>query len=101
MWLIVMFDLPVDTKEARRNYALFRKSLLADGFMRMQYSVYARYCFSDEQAQVHVGRVQMNLPPDGEVRIIQITDKQYERMRIFFGKMRHNAPKQPEQLSFF
>lgn len=36
MWIIVMFDLPVDTKEARRAYAQFRKKLLLDGFARMQ-----------------------------------------------------------------
>jgi len=47
MWLFVLFDLPVDTQSARRAYAQFRKSLLKDGFFRVQYSVYARVCASD------------------------------------------------------
>ena len=88
MWVITMFDLPTDTKQARRDYALFRKHLLSDGFTMLQYSVYMRHCPSRENAQVHIDRVQAHLPPDGEVRVITITDKQFERMLIFFGKMR-------------
>jgi len=29
MWVVVLFDLPVDTKKARRNYTRFRKHLLS------------------------------------------------------------------------
>lgn len=96
-----MFDLPVDTKAARKAYAQFRKALLKDGFQRMQYSVYIRHCPSDENAAVHVQRVQEALPDDGEVRIVTITDKQFERMRIFLGKMRRAPAKAPEQLALF
>ncbi|MEX1095976.1 MAG: CRISPR-associated endonuclease Cas2 [Planctomycetales bacterium] len=101
MWVVTMFDLPVDTKRARRQYALFRKELLKDGFTRMQYSVYARHCASEENADVHVRRVERNVPPDGEVRILTITDKQFERMRIFWGKMRKPPENPPRQLEFF
>ena len=88
MWVLAMFDLPTDTKRARKEYALFRKTLLGDGFTMMQYSVYARPCPSQENADVHVGRVERSLPPDGEVRVLVITDKQFERMMIFLGKTR-------------
>ncbi len=101
MWVLAMFDLPVDTKKARRNYALFRKLLLKDGFTRMQFSVYARYCASEESAAVHAGRVERNVPPDGEVRLITITDKQFERMRVFWGKLRKPPEPTPCQLELF
>ena len=101
MWLVVLFDLPVDTREARHNYALFRKHLLRDGFTMLQYSVYARHTTSEENAKVHVQRVETWLPPDGEVRILTITDKQFERMRIFWGEMRRIPPPAPRQLEFF
>lgn len=101
MWVVVMFDLPVDTKAARRQYALFRKSLLKDGFTRLQYSVYARHSASEENAHVHIQRVEKNVPPDGEVRIITITDKQFERMQIFWGRMRKIPQRAPQQLEFF
>lgn len=101
MWLVAMFDLPVDTKAARRAYAQFRKALLKDGFSKMQFSVYARHCASEENTDVHVGRVQAALPGDGEVRLLTITDKQFERMRVFWGKLRKPPEQPPAQLELF
>ena len=96
-----MFDLPVDTKAARRAYTQFRKSLLMDGFTRMQFSVYTRHCPSEANAAVHIARVEANLPPNGEVRLITITDKQFERMRVFWGKRRRPPDPAPAQLELF
>lgn len=101
MWILAMFDLPTDTKRARRDYTQFRKGLLSDGFTMLQYSVYARHCPSKENAQVHVGRIEASLPPDGEVRVLTITDKQFERMLIFLGKVRKPPAAPPQQLELF
>ena len=101
MWVLTMFDLPVDTKKARRAYAQFRKMLLKDGFTQMQFSIYARHCPSEENTDVHVKRVERNVPPDGEVRVLTVTDKQFERMRIFLGKMRRQPERPPPQLELF
>lgn len=96
-----MFDLPVETKQDRREHALFRKRLIGQGFLRMQYSVYLRHCASRENAASHIGRVQAFLPPDGEVRVLQITDRQFERTAVFFGKRRARTESAPIQLQFF
>jgi len=101
MWVVAMFDLPVDTKEARRQYTLFVKHLRRDGFTRVQYSVYARHSPSKENAEVHISRIKANLPPDGEVRIITVTDKQFERMSVFWGNSRKTPEEPPCQLEFF
>ena len=101
MWVLTMFDLPTDSKPARRQYALFRKMLLNDGFAMMQYSVYIRHCASRENAAVHISRVEAAVPPDGEVRVITITDKQFERMRVFWGKWRTRPEQPPAQLELF
>ena len=101
MWLLTMFDLPVDTPRARKAYTAFRKALIKDGFTMMQFSVYVRHCASEENADVHEGRVAVALPDDGEVRILRITDKQYERMRVFLGKMRKPTEQPPRQLELF
>lgn len=101
MWLVAMFDLPMDTKKARKDYAQFRKALLKDGFTRMQFSVYIRNCASEENAEVHSARVERSLPPDGEVRVLAITDKQFERMRVFWGRMRKPTEAPPAQLEMF
>ncbi len=101
VWLIVLFDLPTDTKEARKEYTNFRKFLLNDGFTMMQYSVYMRHSSSDENAKVHVKRVKASLPCDGEVRIVKITDKQFGKIEVYYGKKRNPTEKAPLQLEFF
>lgn len=101
MWVLTLFDLPVDSKKARRAYADFRKFLLRDGFQMLQFSVYARHCASDENAQVHIVRVERNVPEEGEVRIVVLTDKQFERMRVFWGKTRKAAEVPAEQMELF
>ncbi len=101
MWIVAMFDLPVDTPRARRDYAKFRKGLLEDGFSMMQYSVYIRHCASEDNAKVHFTRVKWMLPPDGEVRLIGITDLQFGKMEIFLGKRRKAPVAAPAQVEMF
>ena len=38
MWVLVFFDLPTETKQDRKNYARFRKNMLADGFQMFQFA---------------------------------------------------------------
>ena len=101
MWILVMFDLPTDTRRARKEYARFRKGLLEDGFTQMQYSVYSRYCSSSKKAAPHVARVEASIPPDGQVRILVVTERQFRDMRVFFGKRRTAVEEAPKQLQFF
>jgi len=101
MWLFVMFDLPVDTKAARREYAQFRKAILREGFTMLQYSVYARYCVSEESSNAYRGRVEVQLPPNGQVRVMNVTDRQFGKMEVYFGRNRKRAEDPPPQLMLF
>jgi CRISPR-associated protein Cas2 len=101
MWVIAMFDLPVDTPSARKAYTRFRKDLLDDGFSMMQFSVYSRHCASIENAEIHVVRMGARLPPAGEVRFLTITDKQFSRIKVFWGRKRAATPATPAQLELF
>lgn len=101
MWVLAMFDLPVDTRAARRAYTRFHNALLDDGFLMLQYSVYARPCPNEENAGTHAERVQRAFPSRGEVRILLLTDMQYSRMRIYASTSRVDPEKPPLQLSFF
>jgi CRISPR-associated protein Cas2 len=101
MWVLVMFDLPTETKQDRKNYALFRKKMLMDGFQMFQFSMYLRHCPSRENAEVHVQRVKKNLPPQGHVGILVITDKQFGLMEIFRGHETAKAPQTVQQLEMF
>lgn len=101
MWLVAMFDLPVKTKQERKAYAQFRKTLLCRGFTMLQYSVYARYCASEEASKTHSHHLQRVLPDDGQVRLMAITDRQFGKMEVFFGKKRAKAEKAPDQMLLF
>ena len=100
MWVVVFFDLPVDTKKARRESTLFRKNLLRDGFTMMQFSIYVRHCASSENADVHIKRAKSFLPEYGKVGIMCITDKQFGNIELFYGKktMEVNTPGQQLEL---
>ncbi|KPF79904.1 CRISPR-associated protein Cas2 [alpha proteobacterium AAP81b] len=101
MWILAMFDLPVESKADRRAYADFRKLLLGDGFSMMQFSVYIRHCASIENADVHMKRVGAAVPARGEVRLLMITDNQFGRMQVYTGKKRGQPPPAPAQLQLF
>lgn len=88
MWLMVLFDLPTETKRDIRAYSVFRKNLMKDGFTMFQFSIYIRHCASMENAEMHIKRVKSFLPEFGKVGIICITDKQFGNIELFFGKKR-------------
>jgi CRISPR-associated protein Cas2 len=101
MWLFVMFDLPVDSTESRREYARFRKQLLTKGFSMLQYSVYAKHLPSEEAAEPLKSHVKAHLPPRGHVRVVAITDMQFSKMESYFGKKRKPVEDPPLQISLF
>src|SRR5450755_2860839 len=88
VWLFVFFDLPVGTKTQRREANRFRNFLKDDGFLMLQFSVYARVCRGEDGAAKHIRRVTTNLPHIGSVRALQVTDRQYARMKLLLGGLR-------------
>lgn len=101
MWILVLFDLPTETRKDRKAATEFRKSLLQDGFTMFQYSIYIRHCASRKNMQVHKNRVRQNLPMAGSVTILGITDKQFEKMDIYHGQSTAEHPVKGVQLSLF
>ena len=101
MWVTVMFDLPVVTKEERKAATNFRKSLLDLGFEMAQYSVYMRFCTSHARIRTYCKYIESVLPPGGRVSIVTITDKQYERIISYLGRARQPAGKAPDQFTLF
>ncbi len=101
MWMLVMFDLPVITAPERLAANQFRHSLLDMGFLRCQLSVYMRFCTSSAQVQTYCKRVEAVLPNGGQVNIMQLTDKQYERVINFQGRKAQPPKKTPDQFDLF
>ena len=101
MWVMVMFDLPVDTKERSKAATKFREFLLDQGFEMSQFSIYLRFCSGKEQYEALSRRIEQNLPEFGKVHILAFTDKQYENIIRFKGRTRAAARKNPGQLALF
>lgn len=101
--MIVAFDLPVLAKEQRKAATKFRKYLLKDGYMMIQFSFYARPTVTFSRMKTHLRRLKYNLPPEGSVRSIYVTQAQWERSYIIHGSPSKvaNAEHMPKQLEFW
>ncbi len=86
MRLMVFFDLPVTTREKKHAYVLFRRFLLQDGYDMLQWSVYSRIVNGMDAAQKHMKRLESNLPKEGSIRCLQISEKQFTNMKLLVGE---------------
>lgn len=88
MRILVMFDLPVETKKERRDYSQFRKFLISDGYIMLQYSVYCRFCLNGFDVDKNIDRVKKNFHESGNIRILTVTENQFENMVLVAGSQR-------------
>lgn len=101
MWIFVMFDLPVATREEARAATKFREYLLDEGFEKSQFSVYARFCNGKEQFEAYMRRIEAHLPEKGEIHILSFTDRQYENILRYAGQRKRRPRRNPDQLALF
>ena len=85
MRLLVFFDLPVVTKAERRAYTAFRRFLVNDGYDMIQFSIYGRILNGSDAEEKHMRRLLVNLPPEGSIRALTVTEKQYASMKLLVG----------------
>lgn len=85
MRLLVFFDLPVETAYQRKQYRLFRKHLIKEGYLMLQESVYAKLVVNDGAANGAISRLRKHKPPEGLVQVLQVTEKQFSTMVYITG----------------
>ena len=85
MRALVFFDLPTETSADRRQYRLFRKFLIKEGFIMVQQSVYSKLVLNDQSYRAEVDRLFKAKPPKGLVQVLRVTEKQYEDMIFITG----------------
>lgn len=86
MRLMIMFDLPMTTSQNRRDYRKFRKALINEGCLMMQYSIYVRVCPSRQSAKFLEKRIKLFAPPAGTVQTMMVTEAQYQAMNFIVGE---------------
>lgn len=101
MWILVMFDLPTDTKPQRKAAGDFRNFLLDAGFERCQFSIYVRFVNGKEAFDARVHQIERALPAYGDIQILNFTDRQFRDIIHFSDQGRRRQRKNPEQLVLF
>lgn len=105
-WILAIFDLPVKADTDRRAATKFRKWLLDDGYLMIQYSVYARPCVSYEHLEKHSTRIKDQAPRTGFIKVMFFTDKQWALGINIVGEAvdtgsRHVEAEMPGQIVFW
>lgn len=100
MWMLIFFDLPVIEKEERKAAADFRNFLLDNGFSMVQYSIYTRLFSGKDACEKYYSLIRDNLPKEGKVDILLITDKQYGNI-VSYNSGQKRRKKQEEQFLLF
>jgi CRISPR-associated protein Cas2 len=98
MRVVVFFDLPTLTYADKREYLKFRKHLLKNGFLMMQYSVYSKLALNSTAADAITDNIKKSKPPSGTVQILTITEKQFEKIDIIVGEIKSEVLNSCERL---
>ena len=98
MRTIVMFDLPVETVEDKRNYRKFRLLLIKNGFIMIQESVYTRMLLTPSSERTVIELIRKNKPPKGLVQLLTVTEKQFSKMIFIVGESNSDIIDSDERL---
>ena len=98
MRMLVMFDLPTETAEDKRNYRKFRKTLIKNGFYMMQESIYTRMALTPSVQRSAVEVIRKNKPPCGTVQVMTVTEKQFSQMEYITGEYHSEVIDSDERL---
>lgn len=85
MRLVCLFDLPTETEKEKKEYRIFRKHLLENGFVMLQYSVYYRTLPNRSALKKYESILKRKVPSYGNVRLIYVTENQFQDMLLLTG----------------
>lgn len=85
MRMMVFFDLPVESASQKREYRLFRKHLIKEGYLMLQQSVYAKLVTNENAASAEIVRLRKKRPLEGLVQVLKVTEKQFATMVYIVG----------------
>lgn len=82
---LLFFDLPMETPQEKKDYRKFRKFLLSEGFIMLQFSVYSKLTLNDTQAKTVLRRLEQHKPKKGNLVVLKVTEKQFAQMTYLLG----------------
>lgn len=90
MRIIVMFDLPNTEKEENKSYRIFHDDLIRNGYIMMQFSIYVKCVNVTTKIDNEINKIRKYLPKEGNIRVLSITEKQYNSMKLILGNQNIN-----------
>lgn len=87
MRILLFFDLPSVTKKDVREYNAFVRNIKKLGFVRMQESVFTKLALNPSIVNSCMIELKKNLPPEGIVSVLTITENQFTSMEHLIGSI--------------
>lgn len=92
MRILVMLD-PTNKRGTKMAYTDLRNFLISDGYLRIGTELFMRVTASRKTAEKHIRHLTEHNPGTGTVRVLRLTEKQYENIWYLTG-----APDQQEEI---
>ena len=84
MRILVMLN-PTNKHGTKSAYTAFRKFLLSDGYILFGPELYMRVVTDRKSAEKHIRRLETHDPGSGVIRVIRMTEKQYDNIWYLTG----------------
>ena len=91
MRIIIMFDMPSVNKKDLRSYNRWHRFLVNTGFVMMTESVYSHLVINKSVSTSVKKLIYKNLPKDGIIQLLEITEKQYAEIEYCLGESKSNV----------
>lgn len=98
MRIIVFFDLPTISSQDRKNYTIFRKWLIKNGFLMVQESVYSKLVLNHIVCEAVKEKLKNQCPNKGLVQVLVVTETQYNKMEHLAGTSKNNVINNSDRL---
>ncbi len=90
--VLILYDLPMIEDRDIKIYSRFRKEILKLGCYMVQFSIYAKVIKNEIYYQSFVTKLKEIMPAKGEVRVVKVTERQYQSM-LFLNGAKNNFEK--------
>lgn len=80
---------PTDKWGTKTEYSNLRKFLRRDGYLRLAPEVYMRIVQNRKSAEKHFRRIEQYAPKTGTVRLLRLTEKQFNSIMFVTGEKDH------------
>lgn len=83
--ILLIYDIPVSSKENRKKYQKFHKYIIHSGFLMLQESVYVKSMNTSESYSKLKSELKTLSPSNSNIRILKLTDKTFEKLEVIRG----------------